>query len=287
MELKVKQITFPEAIEFNFSELKQEIEERTASYVGLVYSEDQIKDAKKDAAMLRKFTKALSDERIRVKKDLMKPYEEFEGKIKELTGIVDKAIGEIDVQIKAYEDKKKQEKLDEITLYFNNTEHPDWLHLSQIMDEKWMNASVSMKSVQDAIDARLDKIGIDLTTLANLPEFGFEAQQVYIHSLDINKALAEGQRMAQIAKAKAEREEAMRKIEEEQKAKAEAAVAQEEQIPGQIEFTDTKSFKECMNPPVEPAKQKQWVSFQAFLSTEDALALRAFFNSRNIEFKAV
>ena len=71
-------------------------------------------------------------------------------------------------------------------------------------------------------------------------------------------------------------------------------------MPGQMEFTDAKSFEQCMNPPVEEIPpheafetlrndsiQKQWVSFSALLSTEDALALRAFFESRNIEFKPV
>ena len=37
----------------------------------------------------------------------------------------------------------------------------------------------------------------------------------------------------------------------------------------------------------DPIPTKQWVAFQALLSTEDALALKEFFNSRNIEFKAV
>lgn len=40
-------------------------------------------------------------------------------------------------------------------------------------------------------------------------------------------------------------------------------------------------FEECV------ARERQWVSFQANLTTEDALALKAFFNSRNIEFKAI
>ncbi len=38
---------------------------------------------------------------------------------------------------------------------------------------------------------------------------------------------------------------------------------------------------------VNAAPAKQWVVFQALLSTEDALALKEFFNSRNIEFRAV
>ena len=38
MELKVKTPTFPEVIEFNFQELKQEITERASAYVNLVYT---------------------------------------------------------------------------------------------------------------------------------------------------------------------------------------------------------------------------------------------------------
>ena len=109
MELKLKEITFPEVIEFNYEELKQEITERVASYKNLVYTDDQIKDAKKDVAALRKFTKALSDERIRVKKDLLKPYEDFEAKVKELTAIVDESIKNIDNQVKGYDEQKKAE----------------------------------------------------------------------------------------------------------------------------------------------------------------------------------
>ena len=286
MELKVKQITFPEAIEFNFSELKQEIEERTASYVGLVYSEDQIKDAKKDAAMLRKFTKALSDERIRVKKDLMKPYEEFEGKIKELTGIVDKAIGEIDVQIKSYEEQKKQEKLENIQEYYNSIEEDDlkWLGFPAIYNEKWLNASVSMKSIQEEINARLEQIKNDLATLSNLPEFGFEATEVYKTSLDMNKAISEAQRMSQIQKAKAEKEAEAKKerIIEFEKKNALEHFSKEE-----IDELNEFGYEITDKSTVEIAVVKQWVGFQALLTVEQAKELKQFFDDRNIEFKAV
>lgn len=87
MELRIKSMSFPEAIEFNFEQLKQELTDKAEQYKGLVYTDDQVQDAKKDVAALRKFTKALSDERIKVKKECMKPYEEFEAKIKELSAI--------------------------------------------------------------------------------------------------------------------------------------------------------------------------------------------------------
>ncbi len=276
MELKLKQVTFPEVIEFNFSELKKEIEERTASYVGLVYSEDQIKDAKKDVAMLRKFTKALSDERIRVKKELMKPYEEFEGKIKELTGIVDKAISEIDVQIKEFEDKQKQDKLEEIKNLWTSCDIPEGLAFEKIFDQKWLNASTSMKAIQDSIDSVIGKFNEDMTSLSNLPEYAFEAQQVYISTLDIGRALNEAHRLSEVAKKKAEAE----------RLKAEREAKLEPEKPA-----------ETLNNPPTPdamaleedyvAPKKQWISFAALLTVDQAKELKQFFDARNIDFKAI
>lgn len=276
MELKLKQVTFPEVIEFNFSELKKEIEERTASYVGLVYSEDQIKDAKKDVAMLRKFTKALSDERIRVKKELMKPYEEFEGKIKELTGIVDKAISEIDVQIKEFEDKQKQDKLEEIKNLWTSCDIPEGLVFEKIFDQKWLNASTSMKAIQDSIDSVIGKFNEDMTSLSNLPEYAFEAQQVYISTLDIGRALNEAHRLSEVAKKKAEAE----------RLKAEREAQLEPEKPA--ETLDNPPMPDAMALEEDyVAPKKQWISFAALLTVDQAKELKQFFDTRNIDFKAI
>lgn len=280
MELKIKQPTFPEVIEFNFDELKNEITDRVAMYTNLVYTEKQVKQAKVDRANLNKFVKALSDERIRVKKQCLQPYEAFEAKVNELARIVQEPIALIDEQVKGYEEKQKQEKKEAIKALWNEQDVPDGLTLEAIWDERFLNVSFNMTHVKQVFTDAIDKFNRDIATLSNLPEFGFEAVEVYKTTLDVNKAINEAQRMSQIAKAKAEREAAMRKIKEEQKAKA----AEAEQIPGQVKFSDTKSFDSI----VEDAKPaRQWVKFQAYMTTADALALKEFFNSRQIEFKAI
>ena len=258
MELKLKEITFPEVIEFNYEELKQEITERVATYKNLVYTDDQIQDAKKDVATLRKFTKALSDERIRVKKDLLKPYEDFESKVKELTAIVDESIKNIDGQVKGYEDQKKAEKLEKVLVLYNGTDFPEWVQPNLVLDEKWLNASVSLASVQKELETKREQIETDLLTLQNLPDFSFEAIEVYKTSLDINQAIQEGKRLSEIQKMKAEQEAIPQATAEPQ--------------PAQIEVPETP---------------KNWVSFKAYIDVNDALALRKFFESRNIEYKAI
>ncbi len=52
----------------------------------------------------------------------------------------------------------KQEKMKEIEDYFNNSLRPEWLEFSQIREDRWANASVSIKSVQESIDATMKQI---------------------------------------------------------------------------------------------------------------------------------
>ena len=267
MELKMNDYQLPEEISFNFEELKAELTEKVSMYETMVYTDDQIKEAKADKANLNKLKKALNDERIRREKEYMVPFNDSKTKINEIISIIDKPVAVIDQQVKAYEDKQKQDKLDNISTFFNETDHPEWLHIAQIMNDKWLNASTSMKSVQEEITAKLEQISTDITTLSNLPEFGFEAVQVYKSTLDINKAISEAQRMSQIAKAKAE---------------AEAKKAAE-QVP--VEAT-VPVAEDAAKAPVQDVS-KQWIKFQALMSIEDAVALKAFFNGRNIEFKAI
>lgn len=258
MELIIKPITFPEVIEFNFEELKAEITARTEKYANLVYSEEQIKDAKTDLANLRKFTKALSDERIKVKKECLKPYESFESKIKEISGIVDNCIGNIDIQIKNFETAEKEAKRAAIEEHFAMIGHPEWLSLEQIFDDKWLNKSVKLSAVYDEIDLKLTGISIDLVTLSNLPEFGFEAEEVYKSTLDMNKAISEGKRLAEI-----------------QKRKAEATAAPK---------------PEAQPEPISKAESTETiytVELRAYMSKQQMTELKQFFDSRNIKFERI
>lgn len=285
MELRVEPVTFPEVIQFNYEELKAEITSKVEMYKNLVYTgSDQIKDAKADRAALNKLIKAMSDERIRIKKDCLKPYEEFERKIKELTDIVNEPVQLIDKQIKEYEQTLKEEKREEIEALFETIGFQAFVKLEMIWDEKWLNASVSMKSIEEKMRERMYQISTDLLTLNRLSEYAFEAVAVYKETLDMNRSIAEAQRMSEIAKQKAE-VEAQKKAEEERRAKEveekkvyEAPVI----IPEPVSDQDQQAPEHMVTEP-----EKMEVRFAALLTTEDALALKEFFQSRNIEFRAI
>ena len=298
MELRVNEVAIPERIDFNYEELKAELSSKVSFYETLVYTDDQIKDAKADRVKLRKLKDALNSERIRREKEYMQPFNEFKAQINEIIGIIDKPIAVIDEQVKAFDEKRKAEKQKAIEELFASMGFQNFVTLEKIQDPKWLNASVSMKSIEDQMRSKMYEIGDDVLTLHNLLEFGFEATEVYKQTLDINKAIKEAQRMSEIAKAKAEAE-TRRKAEEESRKAAEEArrKAEEERKTKEIKEEQTvivpaEPHEQAVTPqePVQSAdstQERMVVRFEVLLTTEDAYALKEFFKSRNIEFKAI
>lgn len=286
MELKVNEVTIPDVIQFNYDELKQELTEKVSMYETMVYTDDQIKQAKADKASLNKLKKALNDERIRREKEYLQPFNEFKAKINEIISIIDKPVAVIDKQVKEYEEKQKADKKATIIEHWESIEDkPEWLTFDSIFDSRWLLSGTSMRSIKDNINGILNSIKENITTLASLPEFSFEATEEYKRTLDINKAIAEGQRLADIQKRK--EEQVRLKAEQEDKRQAEEAAKK------QAEET-TKHTEEAVinNAPdlyaQKPVKEDaQWISFKAYLTVPQALELKEFFNNRNIDFKAI
>lgn len=269
MELQIYSPTaegFIQSIEWNHEEIKKEVAERVKHYSALVYTEDQVKLAKADRAKLRKFVEALEAKRKEIKAQCLAPYEAFEKQLKEIVAIVNEPINLIDGQCKEFEDKRKEEKREAILAYWyavlEENKIPAGITFEQMFDEKWLNASVKMTAVCKEFNAKLEQIEKDLATLQELPEFGFEAAEVYKSTLDLNKAIETGKQLAEI-----------------QKLKAEAAARMENAA---IKPTPNTAIPKGS---VEP--QKAWVKFEALLSVEDAAELKEFFNSRGIEYKAI
>ena len=289
MEIRVEQVAIPEKIAFNYEELKAWATDIAKSRENIAFtgSKEELAARKKDRSELNSIDKALNDERIRREREYMKPFEAFKAQINEVRAIIKSSSGVIDAQIKEIEEQQKQEKADKIAEYWDSIQVPEWLDLDKIFDVKWLNSSVTMKSITEQIDARIKDIKNDLDTLSNLPEFAFEAIETYKSTLDLNKSIAEGHRLSEMQKRKAEREKAERERlqqEQEQKRKELAAAVTEKEIAesrqNYIEAANTNDVH--MQEPV-----KQWVSFSALLDTQNARDLAEFFKSRNIEFKRI
>lgn len=266
MELMVKPFTMPEAIEFNFDELKAELEERARQYEMTVYTDDQIKLAKADRATLNKLKKTLNDERIRMEKEYMIPFNEFKARINEIISIIDKPIMAIDTQIKEYEEEQKAEKERNIKAYLHTYELPYEIPVEMLFSQKWLNATVTMKQIYEEVNDRVAQVTEDVKTLEQLEEYRAEAIQWYAHTLDLRDTLNHIRQMKE-AKAAAE------KIEQELKKQETPVVEpQPEQKP------EAKP---------EPEVKSQWIKFEALLTVEQAKSLKAFFEYNKINYRAI
>lgn len=283
MELKINTWKSPEVIDFNFEELKEEITNKSALYKNMVYTDETIKDAKSDRALLNKFKTALEDKRKEVKKQCLEPYNQFEKQIKELVAIIDEPVKLIGEQITEFEDREKAEKHEQIIELFNKAGFQSFVTLEQIYDPKWLNKSVSLKSIEEELTNTVYRIGHDVTTINSLKEYSFEALEHYKKTLDLAGAIAEGQRLADIQKRKLEHEAELKAREElakkqaEERAKAEAEANLHEELEEVAEEEPQQAVE----------IKRQWIKFVALLSKDDALALKEFCDNRGIEIKSI
>lgn len=294
-DLKVTPYDLPARIDFNFEQLRQEIEEKAKSYSLCVYTEDTVKLAKEDRATLNRLKKALNDERIRREKEYNAPFMEFKAKINELIAIIDKPVEIIDAQVKSFEEAQRKAKADEIQRWYTQNRAsigaPVWLELRKIAKPQWANASVKLPAIYEEITQACAKIQADVETINALPGFSFEAMDVYTKSLDLAAAIAEGQRLADIQRRKAEAE-AARKAAEEAKKAAEALKAAEsakttevEQIPTEAQKTPPEAAQSHTEAK-EAQPAARWVAFEAYLTTEQAFELRDYLKNREIPFRS-
>jgi len=286
MEIKMNEMQLPEKISFNYEELKQELSAKVSMYETMIYTDDQIKEAKADKANLNKLKKALNDERIRLEKEYMVPFNDFKAKVNEIISIIDKPVAVIDRQVKEYEEKQKQDKMQKIKEFFEKCNFRD-IRFEQIFESKWLNASVSMKTIEEAICAKGEQIAMDMKIIADLPEFSFEAMETYKNTLDVRTALNEANRLADMAKRKAEQERiaAEAKAQEEAKKQVEFIPPVNEEIPFTEEPTEEKS-EDCDNfiPTFEKEPEKKWVALKVNLSKDDETEMLRFLEARKIEF---
>lgn len=167
MELKVEEIKALAPIQFNYEDIKKWITEKAKEYKSMVYTEETITNAKLDRATLNKVAKALNDEKIRIKKEVLKPFEDFESKCKELQGIITDASNSIDIQVKAFETKEQEEKKKQIEDLFNTYigDFKELIIFEQIFNQRWLNKTYTIKKIEDEIKHLIAKTTTDLKVI--------------------------------------------------------------------------------------------------------------------------
>jgi len=268
MELKIQEYKLPEAISFNFDELKAAITEKSEQYAKIVYTDENIKTAKVDRADLNRLKKALNDERIRRQKEYMKPFDTFKAQIDEIISIIDKPVQAIDKQVKEYEAIKQDEKKMYIEEMFRNMDFPKFVKLEHLWNPKWLNATFNMKDIEEELLAVKQNIVRNCRMLAALPSYSHEALIFFQKTLDVAGALA---KVTELAEVEAKKKQL---IEEENQRKA----------------VENRFSSETKEPVLETPTQNEegkWIAFEACLTSKTALMLKSFFEANCISFRPI
>ncbi len=218
----------------NIEALENFVLERLEEYKPENYKGDA-DAAKKDRAELNTAKKQIADERIRIMKELMKPFDEFVERCKGLEKNIDGASKALDEIVKLREQAEKEVKRAIIDEYWRIKAF-ELVSLDRVFDQKWLNKTVKIADVKKEIDSIIEKIITDLKTIE---AFGVDVdtlKPLYLETLDLGVTIARGNAMKanreRLEKEKAERAEREKKealqeaqkelIQEEEKAQHES-----------------------------------------------------------------
>ena len=222
LTLNVKQN--PGVIELNFDEIEKALDAKLAEYKGAVFTEESKNIAKAEVANLRNLKKDFEDARKGVKKEWMKPYEDFEAKMKRLTEKIDEPICLIDSQLKDFERKRREERREKIKETYQEIigDMEEYCDLGRIYDTKWENATTTMKSIRESITTAVESARTAVSTISGMQSDAVgKALEIYKDSQDVAKAIAYINNYEQQKAEIMRREEERRRQEEERRRKAE------------------------------------------------------------------
>ncbi len=281
MELKVEEIKALEPIKFNYEELKKWLEEKVKNYKNLVYTDENIGTAKSDRADLNKLKKALNDEKIRIKKTYLTPYDVFETKIKELIGIVDIAVENVDVQVKDYEQKEKDNKRAEILNYFTGKvgKYKDVLNFDKIFNQKWLNKTCKINDIKKEIDTLIARIDTHMQIIDGQVKdenMNTEIRRYYFEHIADENVLTFT--MAQIQKIKEENKK-INILKQEEIPKVTEELVNNEKNSQNIVENEQKSVNNSQN--------LTQIDFRVWVTTEQIKALKLFLIENHIKYGRV
>ena len=248
----------PNRIESNVSEVKTWLISALDPYKNMVVSEDAIASAKTDRANINKLRKAIDDKRKTVKKQWVAPYIEWEKQVNELIELCDGTAGNLDVQIKRFEDQAKTSKREELEDYFDTLD--DSTHLGafitfeSIFNPKWLNATTKIESAKAEIDVIIKTVIEDIKTIRDLEsDFETELLSEYKRSRDIRAVLQKEKEL----KAFRERQ---RQLEEQKQKEVQTTLPEVENATG----SSQNSFQSIPEP-TAPEKAKEEPAYDLLL----------------------
>lgn len=156
VEFEIKKLT-PAKIESNIEELENFMIAVKEKYHSWIVTEDEIKIATEERTKLNKLEKAISEERKRIQKEANADIEKLIEKLKIAEKETKALSNNISEQIKEFEEKEYQKKLEEIgkikeKIFSENKLLEQWF----TVNEKWKNKTMTLKKIEEEIKEQFE-----------------------------------------------------------------------------------------------------------------------------------
>jgi uncharacterized protein YdcH (DUF465 family) len=298
MELIVRPVQMPD-ISFNFDELKEEITNIAGEYKASVAVD--IETAKKDRARLNAFKKALNDRRIALSREYAAPIDRFKNQVDELIKIIDEPVNMIDKRIKdaeAAEKAAKAEKIREalspayealtVNMEADSTRWQSFVNAANALYPKWTNKTVRMEAIQADIEGIVRTATQAFTELKQSDgTYYHDAYEEYLRTLDMKSAYSKLAQVRSTIERQKRREEEAKRREEWRKTAQDAPTAAESHANPNSGYSYGVGTQNAAGTKQEAAGGQQdakWVTFKAYMTTEQAKALAAWFKENGIQY---
>lgn len=266
LQLITENKKLPEMIE-GIKQIRSVVREKMKLYECLTYSEDNIREARADRAMINKSSKALNDKRIELEKMWMKPFNEFKDIVKDTCAMLDLTSNNIDSQIKVFEQAEKDEKMKQIRDYFD--EHNEYLiSFERSFKSNWLNKNKGIAVVKAEINELFELVSADFDKLKE----HFEGEPCYMAIIDRYQATLDYNNTYQYGVSLVNKA-------------LEAATTQNDP-----QITDTPPQQQQPQKQPENKPQSEQVFIRAFkvkVTREQAFALADFMKANNIDFESI
>ena len=292
LELVVSEKTIG-SLTTNAKQIRELVKNALPQYDISNYSTDDIGKAKEDKALLNKAAKTLNDKRIEFEREFMAPFGEFKSIVAETVVLIKEAVGKIDTVIKEDEERSKAEKREAVEKLAEQCGVEEaGIKRDRIWNDKWLNKSTSMKSIETEIRQRMQGIASDLETLKTFAEDYDVLVVRYKENLNLQETVRYANQLKeQREAAKAKEEAKAQEQQKEQQAEAPAEQKQPEQTSNHgmddAERDAADAFADILGQGDEKPEQKPAVvryTYEVSGTEEQMTALESYLTSHGIEF---
>ena len=187
----------PGSVDENINQVHEQVKSWLASFPTDLSNctESDIASMKSNCASLRSGKKTIEEERKRIKKEYLKPLDEFEAKVKPITVEIDKAIDMYKSKLDEYEVIRCDTKRKKITEWWNAHRNPMMKpDISLVWDDRYLNKTGIGESWQKDLQSKIEKIDADLSVIgsmnSNMDQLNFVSAR-YSEHLDLSRAISE------------------------------------------------------------------------------------------------